>query len=260
MRLLNTTWLKELLAEHEAPCVSMYVPMHRGNPPAAEENPRVFRELLGRARAELARSYPVRDVRVLVEKIASVAADHDFWTGHREAVAIFASADLLRVIDLQHQVDPAAHVADSFHVKPLIRVLQSARQYHVLTFTQRHVQMYLGTGDSRLELLDSSELPQTPDVVSKMRMTQAITANADLRTPNSQYPGEGTAPAPVLLETFMRAVDKAVWENFSRDAKLPLILCAIEQHHPMFHSVSKNSHLLAEGVKLDPAWIDRERL
>ena len=259
MRLMNTTWLKELLAEHQPPCVSIYTPLYRADPPA-HENPRRFREQVEHAQDSLARLYPTRDVRAMVEKLRSVADDSSFWVGDRDALAVFASGDLLRVIDLQRPVDPAVYVADSFHVKPLIRVLQSAQQYHVLTFTQRRVQMFLGTGDLRLEPLDSSNIPQSPDVVSKMRMTQAISANADLRTPDSQYPGEGTAPAMVLLETFMRAVDKAVWENFSRDARLPLILCAVEQHHPTFHSVSKNTHLLTDGIKLDPAGIDRERL
>lgn len=260
MRLMNAAWMKELLARREGPCVSIYLPMRRASPPAAEENPRLFRELLERAEAEMGRTYPVRVVRAVAEKVRSAVDDTTFWTGDRDGVAVFASADLLRVIDLRLPVDAAALVADMFHVKPLIRELQSARQYHVLTFTQRRVQMYLGTGGSRLVPLDSSKLPQTPDVVSKMRMSKAISANADLRTSDTQYPGEGTAPAPVLLETFMRAVDRAVWENFSRDAGLPLVLCAAESNHAPFRAVSKNVHLLPEGIKLDPAGIDRERL
>ena len=259
MRLMNTTWLKELLAEHQPPCVSIYTPLYRADPPG-HENPRRFREQVEHAQDSLARLYPTRDVRAMVEKLRSVADDSSFWVGDRDALAVFASPDLLRVIDLQRPVDPAVYVADSFHVKPLIRVMQSAQQYHVLTVTQRRVQMFLGTGDLRLEPLDSSNIPQSPDVVSKMRLSHAITANADLRTPDSQYPGEGTAPGMSTLDAFMRAVDKAVWENFSRDARLPLVLCADIESHTMFRTVSKNTHLLEDGIRLDPAGIDRERL
>ena len=151
-------------------------------------------------------------------------------------------------------------VADTFHIKPLIRVMQSDWSYHLLTLTQRQVRVLLGSGDSRLVPLDSSNLPQTPEVVSKMRMDHQISATADLHTAETQAPGEGTAPAPVPLETFMRAVDKAVWENFSRDAKYPLILCAVEHYHPQFRAISKNPYLLDKGITHDPQQMDINRL
>ena len=56
-------------------------------------------------------------------------------------------------------MDPAVFVADSFHVKPLIRVLQSALPYQVLALTQRKVEMFQGTGEMRLERLDSTKRP-----------------------------------------------------------------------------------------------------
>jgi hypothetical protein len=58
----------------------------------------------------------------------------------------------------------------------------------------------------------------------------------------------------------MRAVDKAVWENYSRPSKLPLILCAVEEWHPQFQNISKNPYLVKEGIKLSPVHLPMERL
>jgi hypothetical protein len=58
----------------------------------------------------------------------------------------------------------------------------------------------------------------------------------------------------------MAAVDKAVWELFSRDAKLPLILVADERPNALFRSVSRNPYLAAEGSTLDPKGMDATRL
>jgi hypothetical protein len=256
---LNVGWLKDLLDEHVPPCVSIYLPVYRGKPPATE-NPRRYRDQLDEVRASLESDYAHRDIQALMEKLESVPADPSFWIGDRDAVAVFASRDVLQVVDIHRPVEAAVFVADNFHVKPLIRVLESDRNYHVLTFAQRQVGMFLGSGESRLVPLDAQNLPQSPDVVSKMRMSHKVTAADDLHTADTQSPGEGTAPAPVSLETFMRAVDKAVWENFSRDAKLPLILCAVEEYHEPFHAISKNTYLLEEGIKHDPQHIDVKRI
>jgi hypothetical protein len=256
---LNVDWLKELLDEHVPPCISIYLPVYRANP-LAGENPQRYHRQLNQVRESLAKEFSKRDIGDLMEKLESVPADPSFWKADRDAFAVFASRDVLQVIDIHRPVDPAVFVADNFHVKPLIRVLESDWNYHVLTFAQHHVGMFLGSGESRLVPLDAQNLPQSPEVVSKMRMSHKVTATDDLHTPDTQSPGEGTAPAPVALETFMRAVDKAVWENYSRDAKLPLILCAVEEFQTPFHAISKNIYLLEEGIKHDPQHLDVSRI
>jgi hypothetical protein len=239
--------------------VSIYLPLYRAEPPAAE-NPKRFREQIERVERSLNRDYATRDVRAMVEKLRSIPSDESFWTADRDGIALFASPTFQRVIDLHRPVDPAVFVADSFHVKPLIRVLQSALPYQVLALTQRKVEMFQGTGEMRLESLDSRNLPQRPDEVSGMVMGRNVDATRDLATAKNQFPGEGTAPGASTLEAFLRAVDKAVWENFSRDAKLPLILAAVEHYHPQFHALSKNQYLLEQGIKLDPAHVSPDRL
>jgi hypothetical protein len=259
MRLTNTAWLRDLLDPHFPPCVSIYLPTERAKPPATQ-NPRLYRDLVDQAERVLASDYRGRITRPIVEKLHSVGRDDGFWVGDRDGLAVFASPDVLRVIDLHKPVRPATHVADSFHIKPLLRILQSDERYHVLTLTQRHVQMFEGAGDMPLVPLDSQNLPQDPGVVSKMRLTHQVSATEDLHTPPTQFPDEGTAAAPASLDAFFRAVDKAVWENFSRDTGLPLILCAVEHYHPQFHAISNNPQLLPEGIKHDPQNLGVERL
>ena len=260
MRLANTTWLKELVSTpHESPCISMYLPMYRSDPSAAENNRR-FRDQIGQVRTALGRQYSGRQIDPLIQKIESIPGDADFWRGDRDGIAIFASPDFLRVIDLREAVDEAVFVADTFHVKPLLRILQSAWKFHVLTFTQRKVEVFEGTGSARLQRLDSANLPQNADIVSKMRMSHQVSATQDMHTSDTQYPNEGTAPNTATLENFMRAVDKAVWENFSRDTGYPMILCAVEHYHAQFHAISKNTSLLEEGIKHDPQHLDPDRI
>ena len=58
--------------------------------------------------------------------------------------------------------------------------------------------------------------------------------------------------ADIDAERFFRAVDRAVLEHHSRPSGLPLILAALPEHHHLFHQVSHNPFLMAEGLTINP--------
>lgn len=66
--------------------------------------------------------------------------------------------------------------------------------------------------------------------------------------------------ADIDAERFFRAIDRAVLEHYSRPSGLPLILAALPEHHDLFHQVSLNPLLVADGIRVDPTSISAERL
>jgi len=58
--------------------------------------------------------------------------------------------------------------------------------------------------------------------------------------------------ADIDAERFFRAIDRAVMEHHSRPSGLPLILAALPEHHHLFHRVSHNPFLMAEGLNINP--------
>ena len=61
-------------------------------------------------------------------------------------------------------------------------------------------------------------------------------------------------------ERFFRIIDRAVLEHHSRPSGLPLILAALPEHHGLFHQVSRNPFLAAEGMKVNPESAPAEEL
>ena len=55
----------------------------------------------------------------------------------------------------------AAIVADSFHVKPLLRILQSADRFHVLAVNRHDIRLYEGNRDALDEIDLSEGVPRT---------------------------------------------------------------------------------------------------
>src|SRR5699024_12401252 len=69
--------------------------------------------------------------------------DREFWRSTQEGLAIFSSSERCIVYFLQRPVKEISVVANSFHIKPLIRVYQYADQYHLLGISRKDFPMFI---------------------------------------------------------------------------------------------------------------------
>jgi hypothetical protein len=254
---INHQRLNELLADHRPPCVSIYMPVHRARP-VSRQDPVRLRDNVERMREQLAGRYDERTIRELADKVIGAAASENGakWEGDRDGLAIFASPDFLRVIELQaepnHPIREQVVVADTFHIKPLIRRLQYGDRYQVLCLEVKRVSLFEGDR-YRLVPVELKNVPQNPYEVAGMRLSREVDSATDLfESPRQQSQGPGAPVEESPVEHFFHAVDKAIWENHSRASRLPLILCCAEQYQRPFHDLSRNQYLLDEGIALNP--------
>ena len=68
----------------------------------------------------------------------------EFWNHTLDGLAVLGAPSLFRVYRLQRLVPELVVVADSFHLKPLIRIIQSADRYQVLGLNRREIKLYRG--------------------------------------------------------------------------------------------------------------------
>jgi hypothetical protein len=253
MQPLNTLpWFQQLLAEHEPPCISLYLPAARSAPPAIVVDAG-FQNLVEKARQQLDKRYTTRQSGPLIDKLNHYARSPDLWEGDREALAFFASPDYDNVIQLRRPTRPLAEVADTFHVKPLIRALQFAQRYQVLCVAPRRVRLFEGDPYTIREIKLSPKVPTSvDDPIARESPSPAVQT------------GRPSAPqGAVPVERFFRLVDQAIWDHHSRAAKLPIIICADVQHLTQFLSTSKNENVLKEkdqAIALNPDAATPQRL
>ena len=267
---LTTDEFRALLAEHEPPCISLYQPTHRRHP-ENQQDPIRFRNLLKEMEASLEREYPTREVQSLLEPFRSLAGDAEFWNHTLDGLAVFGSADSFRVFTLQRPVSELVVVADSFHAKPLVRMLQSADRYQVLGLSRHEAKLYEGNRDSLDEVELAEGVPRTieealGEELTDPHLTAASYGGAGGRggahgVP-SMHHGHGGKKDEVDIDAdrFFRAIDRAVLEYHSRPSGLPLMLAALTEHHDLFRKVSHNPFLMADGIGFDPKSIPADRL
>lgn len=256
MALLTVPELRDLIAEnHEGPCISLYQPTTRKTNGSEEARIR-FGNLVRRAGA-LLEDRPKREVQPLLHRLNELST-REFWNHQLEGLAVFCSPNLLRDYQLTISVPELAIVADTFHVRPLLRSLQADRQYFLLDISEKHVRFCRGSSHG----LEEIEVPGLPsslvDALGPERrepqLQQHTGGHAGTTRENTTgtgmvFHGHGVdLPTDEDTLRYLRAVDAALFDLL-KEEKSPLILCAPETYHPAYRSVTRYGNLMAQGIQ-----------
>lgn len=139
-------------------------------------------------------------------------------------------------------------------------------RYQILGLSQQEICFFEGNRHVLDEIDLAPSVPRT--------MVDAL--GSELTEPHqtvASYGGVGGSSVPMRhghggksdekdkdAERFFRVVDRAITEQHSQPSDLPLILAALPLHHNLFHKVSQNPLLVAEGIKFYPDSLSKEEL
>jgi hypothetical protein len=174
--------------------------------------------------------------------------------------------DLFRIYKLQRPVPELAIVADSFHIKPLLRIVQSADRYQILGLSRGAIKLFEGNRDALDEIELAPGVPRTANDVLGEDSTEPYQSVKSVRSvPGASMgvhhgQGGGSDRIPVEVDRFFRLVDRSILEHHSRPTGLPLLLVALPEYHGVFRSISRNPFLISEGIKLDPDSVSTDEL
>jgi Bacterial archaeo-eukaryotic release factor family 3 len=255
MHSLTNDYAAGLWGSQEPPCLSLYQPTHRRHPDN-QQDPIRFRNLIKSMEQSLRQKYTTREIQPLMEPFQVLADDRDFWNHALDGLAMLGAPEFFRVYRLQRPVPEAVIVADSFHIKPLIRILQSADRYQVLGLNRREIKLFEGNRDALDEIEPAPAVPRTISDALGRELTEPPTLTSFSpgvgRTAIRHGYGSKQDEVDIDSERFFRAVDRAVLEQHSRPLGLPLILAALPEYHNLFRHVSQNPFLLPGGIDIHP--------
>lgn len=262
---LNLESLAALASADQPPCLSLYQPTHRRHPENKQDRIR-FRNLVKEMEGSLRQTYPTLEAQQLLKPFEELAQDNSFWDHTQDGLAVLAGPRLFHVFSLPIPVEELVVVANSFHTKPLRRFLQSVDRYQVLGLSLHAIRLFEG---NRHGLAEVDLIPGVPRTIEEA-------LGAELTDPHqtvASYGGVGGGSSPmhhghggktdeveIDAARFFRAVDRAVLEHHSRPSGLPLILAALPEHHHLFHEVSQNPLLVADGIRLNPDAVSADEL
>jgi len=251
----------ELLLSDESndySCISLYQPTDRHIPQTDKDLIR-FKNLVEKVEQSLRKKYEKKEVEQRMMPFYELREDLDFWRHVGDGLAIFASPDKCIIYRLQRPVEEFAVVADSFHIKPLIRIFQSADRYHLLGLNREEFTLFEGTR-YHIEKVDLH-----PDVRNTIEEAVGSEYEEKKVTPTGSGPrdqtmmhGFGSKKDVIhkVTEKFFRIVDQEVFTHVSQPMQLPVYLVALDEYHHLFHKVSKNPFVREQGIKIDYQALD----
>ena len=264
MTTLDTDFADGLLDSAVPPCLSLYQPTHRKHPDN-QQDPIRFKNLVSTMETSLRLHHSAKEIQPLLEPFFALADDHEFWTHSLDGLAVLGSTGFFRVYKLQQTVAELVVVADSFHVKPLLRVMQSADRYQILGVCRKEFRLYEGNRDVLDEISFASDAEQNADEAeassSESHETVAALGDAAGSKLPSQHGHSGKeGGVDIDAERFFRSVDKQIREHHSHASGLPLILATLPENRAQFHHISHNPLLLEEGIDVYPETVPMDEL
>lgn len=244
----------KILDMEEGPFISLYQPTHRHRPENKQDLIR-FKNLIQEIEDSLKQKYPKQEIGSLMEPFYVLSEDRIFWNHTLDGLAVLSAGGRSIVYNLHRPVNELAVVADSFHIKPLIRVFQSADRYHVLGINRKNFTLYEGNRYGFEEIEIGADIPRTMEEVlgeeySEPYLSQGFYGGAG-GTP--MFHGHGGRRDEINKDTerYFRYVDKFILENYSNPMGIPLILAALDEHHGLFRSITGNPYLNEKGIRKD---------
>lgn len=274
-----------------SPCLSIYQPTHRKHP-ENEQDPIRYKNLLRHLEESLSRQADEETAERLMKPFRELGEDRDFWQHTLDGLAVLGCDGFFETYKLQREVPEFAAAADSFHTKPLLRIVQSSDRFHVLGLDRKKIRLYVGNRDSIAEITLHEDVPATLEEalggeVTEQHSTVASYGGTKFSTPVSRVSGSGSdrgagagqtgtgTQAPAAMHhghggrsdeidkdtiRFFRVIDKAIQEHYSEPTGLPLILASLPEYHGEFAKISNNRFLLERKVGKHPDSLDNDEL
>ncbi len=252
----------DVLAERTGPCISLYFTTERRFP-EQKQNIIRFKNQLREAEhslATLAAPLSEEDRDALLTPLHALVENDRFWSHTLDGLAVLRAPDFFKVYKLQRAVPTRTIVADSFHIKPLLRVLQSADRFEVLAITREHVRLFHGNRDALDEVELDAAVPRSltdalgEELTEPYTAVRSVTASGVGGSGTAVHYGSGSKSDEVDKDTerYFRVVDRAIIDSHSKTSALPLVLAALPEYHAAFRDASHNPHLVAQAIAGNP--------
>jgi hypothetical protein len=271
MRHPNRDDVKSLLKPHRPPCISLYQSTHRTVPDVLQD-PIRFKNLIERA-AELVRGqYPALEAQDHTSRLRQLLDDEAFWKNRWDGLAVFSSPDRFDVFRLHQPVEELVVVGESFHLRPILRSVQSDEHFQVLCLSEREIKLWEGNRYALDEMdLKALNIPRRLSDAMGVELdtpTPTTVSYADAGGPYKRHGDPGVRYGNAARQTeqnidtqrFFTIVDRAVYESVSASSRIPLVLCGLPRHQALFRAVSHNPHLVETGVEKHPDSLDKHQL
>lgn len=242
----------EAIYDRTKPCISIYLPTTRVRPNTKDFI--VFKNLLQKVETSLKQEYSNKEVENIMKPLVELADDRLFWNKTKDGLVIFLNPNHFIIYNLSRPVEELAIVSNSFHIKPLIRVYQSADNYYVLGINKKQFKLFYGNRYELKEITFNDDvLVKIEDVLGDDYTDPHLAVGSYGGAGNAMYHGHGDRKSEIDkdVQKYFKYVDNFILENFSNPNRAPLVLVGLDENLGLFRKITKNSYLVDDVISSD---------
>lgn len=161
-------------------------------------------------------------------------------------IAIYHTEDFTGIVRLPTVISDLAVAADSFHMKPVLRCLQSRRNYYLLALRKRNADLFLVTVDGT-RLVERAPIRGAFDRTSQTERTH----RGVILTKRTNKLGD--------LSESMEFINRHL-ENYWQNERAPMIIAGPTQLQDAFRQACTYSNLIETGIDGNVEELDGESL
>ncbi|MEC9485283.1 MAG: hypothetical protein UMR38_05355 [Candidatus Izemoplasma sp.] len=241
----------EIFEEKDGPFVSIYQNTHK-IPNDVQQDLLTFKNLLKKVEKSLHENYDGDVAEAVLTPLRELKEVNSFWNTNTSAFALLATQNDFVVFRLNKEVKEKAIVADTFHTKPLIRHFQTRGTFDVLTLDREKFALYFCNQDVCHKVVFEEGIPVTKEEVLGTLDKDEYLSHASYNGAGNQAMYHGHEDNKDIIEKdterYFRYVDHFINDTYSKPTNRPLVLWALPEHQGVFRKISKNKHLIDEGV------------
>ncbi len=118
----------------------------------------IYKSIL-KAKLVLKQAMPEDEQNKFLQPLTNLVHNPTMLNGFKSNIGIFRTADSFRIISIPNEVETITVVASSFHIKPLLRWLQTDREFLFLGIKKDAAFLYRGS-NSQVKLVDTVLFPE----------------------------------------------------------------------------------------------------
>ena len=267
MDILKQKDLQQLIETSGKWCVSLYMPTHRVGR-ERQQDPIRLKNLIARAQEKLLESGLRRpEVQELMRPAEGLLRDNDFWRYQSDGLAVFLSPDSFRTYRLPSRFDEVVVIANNFHIKPLLPLLNTDGKFYILALSMNEIRLFLGTRQT----IDEADLGEIPTNLQEALWMDDPEKHMDFHTGTGSTNKEGARQAifhghgakeakeKKNILRFFQYVDQGL-NDLLEEKEIPMLLAGVDYLLPIYREANTYTGLLDETLKGNPEEYDGKEL